>query len=256
MIIIKPVGGLCNRLRVIDSAIALAVNYKIKLHIIWELNQACNCKFSDLFIVPGEIDRLTEIENKFVITFLNIFLPRYYYYFNNKKIANLKNQEDGIETLLTHKTVYIKTCERFYNGSAFFNLIPREAIQNIIGSYKKENMIGIHVRRTDNTHSIINSPIEKFIEYMKNEIASDNDVYFFLSTDDPSVEILFQKELPNRIVTHAKESLDRNNPLAIQDAVIDLYSLANCSKIIGSYWSSFSDIASELKGIEKVIIKD
>ena len=47
-----------------------------------------------------------------------------------------------------------------------------------------------------------------------------------------------------------------NDPRGIQDAVIDLYSLANCRKLIGSYWSSFSEVAAQLRGIELVIAKD
>lgn len=93
-------------------------------------------------------------------------------------------------------------------------------------SYREENMIGVHVRRTDNRRSIAHSPIEKFIEYINQEIKKDNNVKFFLATDDSSVEIKLQTIVPNKIIVHRKKSLDRNNPLAIQDAVIDLYCLA------------------------------
>ena len=43
----------------------------------------------------------------------------------------------------------------------------------------------------------------------------------------------------------------RDEPAAIADAVADLYALSGCSKIIGSYWSSFTDTAAELRGIER-----
>ena len=39
----------------------------------------------------------------------------------------------------------------------------------------------------------------------------------------------------------------------MQDALLDLYCLAAAKKLIGSYWSSFTDIAADMKGIEKVI---
>ena len=59
---------------------------------------------------------------------------------------------------------------------------------------------------------------------------------------------------PNTITVYDKQSLDRNDPIAIRDAVIDLYNLAHCKKIYGSYYSSFSDIAALWGGIEKEVL--
>ena len=42
----------------------------------------------------------------------------------------------------------------------------------------------------------------------------------------------------------------------MQDALIDLWCLAASRKIIGSYWSSFTDTAADMGGIEKVIAGD
>ena len=39
----------------------------------------------------------------------------------------------------------------------------------------------------------------------------------------------------------------------MHDARLDLYCLAATDKLIGSYWSSFTDIAADMRGIEKVI---
>jgi hypothetical protein len=34
-----------------------------------------------------------------------------------------------------------------------------------------------------------------------------------------------------------------------------LFNLAACTKIFGSHWSSFSDVAAQLGSIEKIVIK-
>lgn len=264
VIIVKPEAGLANRLRVIDSAIDLTTKYKMKLHVIWELNRSCNCKFSDLFVVPKELDRLTELRRGLVIRILNGLAPIYFSHFNNyyldqKETQNVMRQNDGFKALSNYKTVYIRTSSRFYRPPSlphFFSFCPKESIQNAINSYREENLIGVHVRRADNEISIAHSPIGKFIESMNNEIGKDKNVKFFLATDDPAIEIELRTIFPNKIVTHYKKSLDRNNPLAIKDAVIDLYCLSNCRKIIGSYWSSFTDIAAEINGIDRTIIKE
>ena len=264
MIIIKPVGGLANRLRALDSAIALTTKYEMKLYVIWELNQSLNCKFSDLFIVPKELDRIIEIKRGFVTKILDHLLPIYFSHFNNyhldpEETENLKRKRDGFETLSSYNSVYIESWSRFYRVPSlpsFSRFLPKASIQNIINSYRETNMIGVHVRRKDHKRSIAFSPIEKFIECMNNEIDKDNNVKFFLATDSTSVETTLRTIFPDKIVTHCKKSLDRNNPFAIKDALIDLYCLANCRKLIGSYWSSFSGVASEINGIERFTIKE
>jgi hypothetical protein len=270
MIVIEPTGGLCNRLRALDSAIAFSINNNLKLNVLWILNSDCNCKFSDLFIVPTEFNRLTELKSGTLTRILKKFLKIQFscfpnYYLDHKSIKNLKRQsgsafrgiKDILDKLHNYNSVYIQSSNRFYYTSSyppFSSFIPRNSIQTIINHYKEENMIGVHIRHTDNKKSIVYSPLEKFIDYMKKEIVDDIDVKFFVATDDPQSEIILKEIFSNRIVTHSKKSLDRNDPLAIQDAVIDLYCLANCRKLIGSYWSSFSETASEISGIDKVII--
>ncbi|MDR2121881.1 MAG: hypothetical protein LBP34_02035 [Flavobacteriaceae bacterium] len=39
--------------------------------------------------------------------------------------------------------------------------------------------------------------------------------------------------------------LDRNLKQGIQDAVVDMFCLANTQKIYGFYWSSYSEIAAK-----------
>lgn len=52
-LLVKPTGGLCNRLRAIDSAIAVANAAQCKLVVIWEKNAELNCSYHDLFVSPG-----------------------------------------------------------------------------------------------------------------------------------------------------------------------------------------------------------
>lgn len=50
MIYVEPCGGLCNRMRVIASAVTLAEKNKIGLRVMWRLNKACNCRLDELFL--------------------------------------------------------------------------------------------------------------------------------------------------------------------------------------------------------------
>jgi hypothetical protein len=49
MIYLRTFGGLCNRLRAIDSGVALARKYDRKLNVIWGVNSDLNISISDIF---------------------------------------------------------------------------------------------------------------------------------------------------------------------------------------------------------------
>jgi hypothetical protein len=138
----------------------------------------------------------------------------------------------------------------------YADLRPVPRLQAIIDSHVSTigRTIGVHVRRTDNRYARDHSPLDMFIDLMRREVAQDDASRFFVATDSPEAEGHLRGEFPGRICMHEKRSLDRNDPLAIEDAVIDLYCLARCRKLIGSYWSSFSETAWQLGGIEKTIV--
>ena len=263
MIIINPKQGLCNRMRAIDSAIAWSKINNRKLFVIWEMNDLCNCKLSKLFTDSQEITYLLEVRNKTFIKFINQFSPVFFSRFNNcyldqEKIKKIQGDKSEFEKLSLHKTVYIRTFSRFYqipSLHAFSSFQPRRCLQKIIDSYKVNDFIGVHVRRTDNKQSIMFSPLNEFIDCMKNEVEKNNNVKYFLSTDCPFVEAELRDIFQDKIVSHRKTSLNRNNPHAIKDALVDLYCLANCRKIIRSYYSSFSATATAINKIDSITIK-
>ncbi|MBK0377763.1 O-fucosyltransferase family protein [Mucilaginibacter segetis] len=89
---------------------------------------------------------------------------------------------------------------------------------------------------------------------MKLETARNANVQFFLTTDDASVEHTLKEIFKERIISHPKE-LSRQTVLGMQDAVSDIFTLSNTNKILGSYWSSFSEVASFIRGAELEVIK-
>jgi|GEM_PF-1531774 len=49
MIFLKPEGGLCNRMRTIDSVISLCIKYKRDLTVLWVKDTSLNCPFDEIF---------------------------------------------------------------------------------------------------------------------------------------------------------------------------------------------------------------
>jgi hypothetical protein len=103
------------------------------------------------------------------------------------------------------------------------------------------NIIGIHIRRGDNEKSIVESPSELFWNAM-NEY--DSNTLFYLATDSIEERIEVTARFPGRVFLGSDTIIGRNDPFGCREALIDFYCLSRCSEILGSYYSSFSEMAS------------
>lgn len=257
MVIIQPSGGLCNRMRVINSSLELAKRKNTELLVLWYCADELNAPFEALF------QRVKEFK---VINFTSLKDLRKLWY---QLTARTKISNEDIEMHTINGTLdqdfydsiklpaYIFTWEHFYPADQYFKLFkPTEELQKRIDQVTKhftQNMVSVHIRRTDQINSIAYSKTENFIELMKREIENDPKVTFFLATDDREEEALLRKTFPGRIVSNENRTLRRDSLDGMYDALLDLYCLAAGKKIIGSYCSSFTDTAASLGGIPKLI---
>ncbi len=279
-IIIEPIGGLCNRMRVIDSAIALSKANNSKLYVVWPLNAELNCRFEQLWTIPTSVHQINQVKKNSLLarsiaklyrTKVGEKIQKYYLKrivkscdlvltHNQMEIYKSENyQYCDFRKLTCNRRVYITTEHQFYHSDTHrpfkdFNLIPE--LQEVSDALlPHNNIIGVHIRRTDNTQSLQHSTTKRFIELMQSEVELDNDVSFFVATDSPMEEANLKLIFGSRIISLKKESLDRNEACAIQAAAIDLYCLSKCRKLIGSYYSSFTDTAHQIRNIEYIIAK-
>ena len=191
-----------------------------------------NCKFDDLFLIPKTIRALTQLDlskrtGRLYRKYSRKYFRRFYdRYIDQEGIDELLGQQYEFTELNAFKRIYITTCERFNNSvTPFCELVPMKSLQRIIDSYldQSNNVVGVHIRRTDSKKSIQYSPTSKFIDLMRSEIDENNEVKFFIATDSPEEEQQLKEAFPDRIMTHCKVSLNRNDTRAIQDALVDLY---------------------------------
>jgi hypothetical protein len=256
MIIIQPSGGLCNRMRVINSAWELAKKRGERLIVLWYLCPELNCSFESLFQPVKEIR---------IINIRSLKDPRKLFYqliarqrFGNDDI--LKHKTDGILHRSFYESlknpVYLFTWEHFYPSRDYHFYVPVPSLQrrmDVITASFGKRCVGVHIRRTDNTVSMGKSTTEQFIALMQKELEAFPETRFFLATDDAKEEALLRKTFPGRIISNETRTLSRNSEAGMHDALLDLYCLAATEKLIGSYWSSFTDIAADMRGIEKII---
>jgi hypothetical protein len=273
MIVVEPLGGLTNRLRLIASAIWLKEKTADRLVVIWNENFELNCPYhllfevQDAFLVRNrrKTDGLIQSFNqttgikKFIIKATNKLLGI------NNCISEADFQQlvwpgklDIYETTLRYRNLYVRACQEFGDNSSAlkqFRPVPdlRRKIDDIVRDFGA-NTIGVHVRRTDHEMSISNSPIDIFIEKMREEVIKNAGTNFFLCTDDAQEEKILIKEFGDKIIVYKKE-INRQSITGMQDAVVDLYCLSKTSKILGSYWSSFSETAAKMNDRPLITIR-
>lgn len=271
MIFLEPHSGLANRLRAIVSGVSLAKKMNQPIRVIWNKDVGCYVDFHELFQpVDGlELRRdnwktkcMKLARGKKSLRWLPVLAGIDFYMFdenfkqyvwcNKGHVFNPASLKKNV------RNIYINTCNDFYYHKEVMELFkPINEIQVIIENYTKKfssKTIGVHIRRTDNVESIEYSPIELYIEEMKIDLSRDSEVDFFLATDDKETEKRLKELFPRKIITTEKE-LTRSSKAGMVGAMVDLYSLAKCSKIYGSYYSSFSDVASRIGNIPLKVLK-
>ena len=272
MIYIIPHSGLANRIRVIVSGLSFSHKVNHRLTIIWNKDKSLFCRFSDLFeknekiIVKKKsfiLKLLIKAQNSLLIkkTIGKLYSIDFTLFDSNVKEfvwSTGSNFIDYKKLPFKVKNYFFSTCHEFHFGAAYLKFLsPVKSIQLEIDKNSARftgKTIGVHIRRTDHLQSIVESPLLAFVAAMKLELMADPGINFYLATDDLKVETLLINKFPGKIISYKKD-YSRATVKGIQDAVVDLYSLANTCKIYGSYFSSFSDIASKIGDIPLIVVR-
>ena len=265
-IILKPIGGLCNRLRSMASAIQLSQDIDKPLIVYWVKARGLNSKFYELFKPINNIE-IIETNNLSIFfrygvyrgwsfSFLTRDLLKCDYY-NNKVIVNLINLKIDIKKQIKVNTFFAETCEYFYPSESMFSLFqPIDSIQDKIDEIARKfdnYTIGVHIRRKDHKLAIENSPVELFEKMMKKEIQNEPKTNFYLASDCEKTKAYLKDVFKERIILNLG-STSRLTTNGMQNAVIDLFLLSKTSIIFSSYWSSFSFVAAKITGIKDFTI--
>lgn len=257
-----PNSGLCNRIRGIASAIFIANKLHANLIIRWNKEKGCNAAFSDLFN-PIRLSNVVLKENKlfWYATPMrrNFYIPKYLqnflfdhriYDFNKNTSGNIFDHIKNTKNLLLSSA---HSMSEHYPINKIFE--PKQSIIDMIPVFDKKYTTGIHIRGTD-YRVITNEFMSAYETEMDRIIEKIPKSKFFLATDEKIVKERLISKYGDRIIC-LNINLTRNNVNGIQGAVADLWGLSKCNKVIGTYYSSFSEIAAEIGGIELIIpIKD
>lgn len=254
---IEPRGGLCNRMRSIDGAVALAADTGLSLRIAWRVDQSLGSPMEALFrplpvaaeIVtqagwrPGQYD-LVWLRRRLPIPGRGaVLLPA--------DVERMLAAGTDFRSLADRHRPYIRTGKRVHRSfgpKRLFALAPPLAAEVERLAPELGQRIGLHIRHGDHAPGRRFSPTEHFVRRIEALIAADRKTQFFLATDDPEAEMVLLDAFPGRIIVLEKGSRDRGDQRAIEEAAIDLYCLARTKRILGTEASSFSRMAAELGG--------
>lgn len=265
-----PNGGLANRMRAVNSMAEFTAAEKIKLHVIWISNSELNAPFSALF-EPLPHKHVTLSEGGTAASLLynsprkgNLYLsdPVTRLLFDRRlfwRDVKRAKEEGRLEAVLKQPgTTFIESNYDFgnYGNRLQANFRPCGAISKAVSEFTERHFapqtIGIHIRRTDNVQSIAKSPLGFFIEAIQKELASCPAAKFYVASDDDAEKEALRRKFGDRIITRRIECR-RNRREGIIRAAEDLYLLSRTAKIYGSFYSSFSEMAAALGGIELTV---
>lgn len=259
---IIPTGGLCNRMRAMATGVAIARHYNSKTTIYWNNCTGLKADFKDLFKPINEKDVLI-VENKEWIynikgtkgyllrrPLLQMRFNQIYFNYSiySSHETNIFTKIDGRKN---NDILFVSCCPMCEQMDIHTLFVPTDEIQcdiDKITSQYSEHTIGIHIRRTDSNESIKNSPIDAFEKRMQAELCKNVNTTFYVASDDDEVKRYFKNKYPKNVITIFQDT-SRNSIEGMRFAVVDLFCLSKTKHIIGSFYSSYSHIASVLGGI-------
>lgn len=267
---IIPYAGLCNRMRVMSSSYACARELGCYSRVLWCYgNRDCKVHFHALF-QPVDLPSFEVVETDSWYAETNswrhFYLPsllrrlRYRKVYDNYNFRNQEGHRPLVEKMREDRpSGRVAICSMHQCGPNFplaqmFRPVPEiEAQVQALLPPGGGPVIGVHIRRTDHVEAIRHASVERYEQMMDAEIRERPEVKFYLATDDGEVKgRLLHRFGEGRIIT-AQMALGRDSQAGMVGAVVDLIALSRTEKIIGSYYSSYSEIAAELGGIELII---
>jgi hypothetical protein len=254
--------GLGNRMRAIGSADAIARATDRELVVVWQPDHHCQGRMSDLFDYNGAV-----IEESFVpdaraagLTFLN---------YMEMEADAVKDAplllEAGRDAYLRSAFVIKHPASNWDSENLLLRgLQPNAAVRALMADVPDHRDIALHVRmegaagtdtnsydsaenwRPDSheaiTHWREKSHYRHFLTRLDKLLLEDPGAKLFLAADLPDTYRVFSETYGNRLAWLERSVFDRS-ALQLQYALADIALLARCTTLLGSNWSSFSEVA-------------
>ena len=269
-------GGLANRMRVIGMLRMVAKAAEVPMEVRWVKNADVGAQWTDIFEKPADfVVKDTPQGGKYQHCYKSAkwyrnllhqmwaYIHRYEWYPYNL-IETMDSTEEEKKHLLQlwtrqlkeGKALYISTGDYLGKDYDISIFRPIKCLRDKIDSFlpKGKNIYGVHIRRTDNTWSTENSPLELFEDKIVEILKKEPDSLFYVASDDTDVIKRLKKRFGDCILSREKV-FSRTSVSGIQDAIVEMWLLSKTKKIFGSYYSSYSEMAAKIGDVMLEILK-
>lgn len=265
---ICPQHGLGNRLRALASAVAVSQKLGLMCHVRWIPDHHCECALEDL--VEHEFSMVGKIPVDWYQTgFLVV---------NTLDKEKTANCETPLEDLVFDR-LYVRSQKVLVTRDPMWdeeNAVLRQLkvlphIEERVASLGDlGTMVGVHIRmeaarklwkgsyddpgqwdeagRNAMFTYRAKSHYRNFLPVMDQLVDSDGGQQFFVAADRDETYRVLRKRYGPRIVSQKRGCYDRSRD-QILEAWVDALALSRCRLLLGSYWSSFSELALRLGGM-------
>lgn len=255
--------GLGNRLRAMASALAICKASGRQPIVIWTPDHHCDCRLSDLFDYDGEVVEeidTDKLDNADKYTYMEI---------------EPGSCKDAPIRLRKGRDLYIRTAYVINNehsnweseNAALRSLKPVRDVMELVDSVRADNDLGIHIRMegaAGTDHNSYDSPenwlpeshrqlnewrgkshYAVFIKRLEQRLVVQPDLKIFLAADRPEAYSVFAQRYGDRLSYLPRDRYDRSSQ-QLRYALADAILLSRCREMLGSTWSSFSELARRL----------
>jgi len=252
--------GLADRLTVLLSGVALAEATNRRLVVWWPRTVHCAATFGELFSSPWPVIEVPEPQVR--------ALPLHDMRDRHRQRDLLTAEEvdlavraDGWMLDAKNHPAHVPLVERC--SQLLAELQPLSEIFERVESFRstafRSRMVGVHLRRAD--YQLFDAPaaggtkraiaaVDRFLEGWPEAgvlLCSDDggtDTFTGQATSAQGVQATFRARYGERVVFNRPRSLDRREPVAIQDALVDLLLLRATDAVVGTQGSTFSAMAA------------
>jgi len=256
--------GLGNRLRAIASGASMAQKTGRDLVIVWQADNHCGADFADLFDYEGPV--LAEA--------LYGRMPTDVDFYNYMEVEP-NSAKDAPVSLSEEKDLYVRTScvvnsdlSDWALANQFLrDLTPSRAIRDLLEPFQLNNHVGVHIRmELGEGESVANyeddsflsresfdtaqywrkkSHFKVFIDRLDRLFAEDPECRVFVASDRDEAYQALETTFGDRVTYLRRSAFDRSKAqicYALADAIL----LSRCKGLIGSSWSSFTELAMRL----------
>lgn len=259
-----PIGGLTDRLKVIASAITIALKAEREMEIIWFSDESLYCPSYRLFTLAPALTEagITIREATAKDWFLNDrpctgngFLSYPFILFRYDRCISPGEIEHVSRTAPERLQDYFRGRERILLTSStsfgdhtqmFKDLEATVEVKNAFRSNLSgwtHNVVGVHLDASQRQDGHTHSPIELFIKRMQGMIEDDPGVAFFIASDmleeRERLSVIFSGRI---LMPHTLSSMD--TPKGCINAFGELLALAQTKHILSTKGGSFAQVAS------------